>query len=215
MAVDFIFQHYIMYTYKEQPLGFTSEALQGKISPETLTIHHDKLYVGYVNKTKEIETKLASVDIASANQAYSEYRGLKTSESFARNGVILHESYFKTIGDKTDTFSENLPLVAQIQKDFGSVDTFKEHLTATGMAVRGWAILAWDTNDQKLHIYGCDSHDHGGIWGAFPLLTLDVYEHAYFIDYGSDRKSYIEDFWKNIQWDNCSQLFEKVQNLSL
>lgn len=203
-----------MFSYTEQPLPFAPEDIDGKISKDTLTIHHDKLYVGYVNKTKEIEEKLSTIDLSTANQVYSQYRGLKASEAFARNGVTLHESYFSTLGgteilDKESAFSQ------QLLKDFGSLENFKAHLVATGMSVRGWAVCAWDTTDQKLHIYGCDAHDQGGIWGAFPLLTLDVYEHAYFIDFGSDRKSYIEDFWNNINWKKCAENFEKIAALQI
>ncbi|MFN7160981.1 MAG: superoxide dismutase [Candidatus Gracilibacteria bacterium] len=201
-----------MFSYNEQPLPFDPDQLEGKISKETLAIHHDKLYVGYVNKTKEIEEKLASVDLTSANQVYSQYRGLKTSEAFARNGVTLHESYFSTLGNTS--LSEDSDLFKQITKDFGSLEDFKLHLSATGMSVRGWAVCAWDTTDKKLHIYGCDAHDQGGIWGAFPVLTLDVYEHAYFIDYGSDRKSYIEDFWNNINWAKCDENFKKISSIT-
>lgn len=203
-----------MFSYNEQPLPFDPAQLTGKISKETLTVHHDKLYVGYVNKTKEIEEKLASMDLTTANQVYSGYRGLKANEVFARNGVTLHESYFSTLGG-TETLQEESEFSKQIIKDFGSLEQFKAHLIATGMSVRGWAVCAWDTTDKKLHIYGCDTHDQGGIWGAFPVLTLDVYEHAYFMDFGSDRKSYIEDFWNNINWKKCNEVFEKISQLDL
>lgn len=203
-----------MFSYNEQPLPFSPEALDGKISKDTLTIHHDKLYVGYVNKTKEIDEKLSSIDLSTANQVYSQYRGIKASEAFARNGVTLHESYFSTLGGNTPLDVES-SFYKQLVHDFGSLENFKAHLIATGMSVRGWAVCAWDTTDQKLHLYGCDAHDHGGIWGAFPILTLDVYEHAYFIDFGSDRKSYIEDFWNNINWAKCAENFDKISAIQL
>lgn len=203
-----------MYSYQEQPLPFASGALSGKISPETLAIHHDKLYVGYVNKTKEIEEGLKTVDPTTANQVYSQYRALKSNEAFARNGVTLHESYFLSLGGEK-TYDLHQAFEKQILADFGSMDNFKAHLTATGMAARGWAVVAWDMNDKKLHIYGCDSHEQGGIWGAFPILTLDVYEHAYFADYGSDRKSYIEDFWNNIHWERCNELYARVSSIEI
>lgn len=201
-----------MYHYTQEPLPFGAGSLSGNISEKTLTIHHDKLYAGYVNKTKEIEEALVHADTAPANQVYSAYRGLKANEAFARNGVLLHESYFATMGGDGIP-NTTLPLYQQIEKDFGSFEQFKAHFIATGMAVRGWAVLAWDFNDQKLHIYGCDSHEHGGIWGTIPLVTLDVYEHAYFIDFGSDRKGYIDAFLQNIHWNRCNTLFEKVSKV--
>jgi len=78
------------------------------------------------------------------------------------------------------------------------------------MAARGWVILAYDFNDGKLHNYLADWHGQGGIWGAAPILVLDVYEHAYFIDYGSDRKSYIEDFFANLNWEAVNKRYLKI-----
>ena len=77
------------------------------------------------------------------------------------------------------------------------------------MAARGWTVLAWDGHDQALRVYAGDAHNQGGVWGAQPVIVLDVYEHAYFIDYGSDRKAYIQDFWKNLDWVKATnELFQ-------
>ena len=75
------------------------------------------------------------------------------------------------------------------------------------MAARGWAVLCWDTHDQALRVYTGDAHNQGGVWGCLPILVLDVYEHAYFMDYGSDRKAYIADFWKNVDWKKADALY--------
>ncbi|MEK7452493.1 MAG: Fe-Mn family superoxide dismutase, partial [Patescibacteria group bacterium] len=87
--------------------------------------------------------------------------------------------------------------------------------SASGMAVRGLVVLAWDIQLERLKVYGCDSHDQGGVWGCVPIIVLDVYEHAYFMDYGSDRAAYIADFWKNLNWDAANQMYEKVRNIKL
>ncbi|MEK7120238.1 MAG: Fe-Mn family superoxide dismutase, partial [Patescibacteria group bacterium] len=73
---------------------------------------------------------------------------------------------------------------------------------------RGWTILTWDVRQKKLRIFNGDVHNQGGVWGALPVLALDVYEHAYFIDYGSDRKSYIESYFKNLNWKFAQDAFE-------
>ncbi len=193
-----------------KPLPF-SAPLTG-ISEKTITIHHDKLYAGYVAKKNEIQDKLALLtkggDVSSANQSYSELRALKDGESFAVNGVYLHEWYFEILGGNgipSGTLAE--ALIA----DYGSIANFIAFFSACGMAARGWVVLAFDTKDQTLRIYTADTHNQGGIWGAIPVIVLDVYEHAYFIDFGSDRKSYIAEFWKNLNWEKANALFTSAK----
>ncbi len=195
--------------YEAKPLPFSND-LSG-ISKKTIEIHHDKLYVGYVNKMKEIAKKLADADeavLSGANQSYSDLRALRDGETFATNGVYLHEHYFDVLGGQGKPEGT---LVDAIVEKWGSVEDFVARFSATGMAVRGWVVLAWDTHIERLKIYGCDAHNQGGIWGAIPLIVLDVYEHAYFIDYGSDRKTYITDFWKNLNWDAANKKFETIK----
>jgi Fe-Mn family superoxide dismutase len=180
---------------------------QGSISDKTLEIHHDKLYLGYAKKKDEIQDKLNSLSaegLTASNQTYSELRGLKDGETFAVNGTYLHEWYFENMGGEGDITGEVTDALA---KDFGDVEKFQQVFTACGMAARGWVVLAWDTHDQALRIYTGDAHNHGGVWGAIPLLVLDVYEHAYFIDFGSDRKTYIDEFFKHINWEEVNKRF--------
>jgi superoxide dismutase, Fe-Mn family len=193
-------------TYTAKPLPF-SKALAG-ISEKTLAIHHDKLYAGYVNKRNEIEEKLTKVDRSAANATYSEYGELKREESFAVGGIYLHEYYFSVLGGDGAAKGE---LIQAIEKEFGSYENWLNDFKAAGMVARGWVVLAYDTNDGRLHNYLCDAHNHGGIWGAFPILVMDMYEHAYFIDYGSDRKTYIEDYLKNLDWDKINQIFKSIK----
>jgi superoxide dismutase, Fe-Mn family len=194
-------------SYTVKPLAFNKE-LSG-ISSKTLAIHHDKLYAGYVNKRNEIEEKLKTVDRAAANATYSEYGELKREESFAVNGIYLHEYYFNVLGGDGTT-----PAAVELQKaiaeSFGSFENWLTDFKAAGMVARGWVVLAYDYNTGRLHNYLCDSHNHGGIWGAMPILVLDMYEHAYFIDYGSDRKTYIEDYLKNLNWEAANALYQKL-----
>ncbi len=201
--------------YEQKQLPF-SKPLTG-ISEKTIAIHHDKLYVGYVNKMKEVGQKLKDMaesgdGLADANQSYSALRGLREGETFVANGVYLHEYYFNGLGgDGTPAGA----LTDAIKEKWGSMEKFVAMFSATGMAVRGWTVLAWDAQLGRLKIYGCDSHNQGGVWGCLPIIVLDVFEHAYFLDYGSDRKAYIADFWKNMDWKAVSAVFEKVSKVSL
>jgi len=194
--------------YEQKPLPF-SKPLAG-ISEKTIQIHHDKLYIGYVNKKNEIETKLQNVDRASANATYSEYGELKREESFAGNGVYLHEYYFNILGGDGEP-TKAPQLVKALAEEFNSYEKWLEDFKAAGMVARGWVVLAYDLNDGRLHNYLCDAHNHGGIWGAMPIIVLDMYEHAFFIDYGSDRKAYIENYLKNLNWEQAEKLFASIK----
>ncbi|MEK7115872.1 MAG: Fe-Mn family superoxide dismutase [Patescibacteria group bacterium] len=196
-------------TTQPKPLPFTDQ-LTG-ISDKTLAIHHDKLYAGYVAKKNEISEKLGKLshggDISSANQSYSELRALKDGETFATNGVYLHEWYFDTLGG--DGHASGV-LVDELTKKYGSIENFTNYFSACGMAARGWVVLCWDTHDATLRVYIGDAHNQGGVWGCLPILVLDVYEHAYFIDYGSDRTAYIADWWKNLDWKKANELYSQT-----
>lgn len=202
-----------MSNYEAKPLPF-KDALQG-ISEKTLAIHHDKLYVGYVNKKNEIEEKLTEFatgkkELESANQSYSQLRALKDGESFAVNGVYLHEYYFNVLGG--DGQSTGSLAEALIEKH-GSIENFLNYFKACGIVARGWVVLAWDTHEAKLKIYTGDAHNQGGVWGAIPIIVLDVYEHAYFIDYGSDRSKYIDDYFKNLNWAAATAVYEAAKTI--
>jgi Fe-Mn family superoxide dismutase len=198
--------------HEVKPLAY--QALDG-ISEKTLAVHHDKLYAGYVAKAKEIGEKISVLshggDVSSANQSYSELRALKDGETFAVNGIYLHEWYFDTLGGNGQASG---PLVEKIVEQYGSLENFTAYFSANGMAARGWVILCWDLHEQALRIYNADAHNQGGVWGCLPILVLDVYEHAYFMDYGSDRKAYIASWWKNLNWDKANELYSKALKMS-
>ncbi|HCN20288.1 MAG: hypothetical protein A3G17_05785 [Planctomycetes bacterium RIFCSPLOWO2_12_FULL_50_35] len=181
--------------YEVKPLPFTKE-LTG-ISKKTMDIHHGTLYTGYVNKSNAIEEGIKKADKAGANATYSEIGELKRQQSFAVNGVYLHEAYFNCLGgDGKPTGA----LVDWIKRDFGSYENWEADFKAAGMAARGWVILAYDFHKRKLCNYSADVHNQGGIWGCASLVVLDVYEHAYFIDFGANRKGYIDAFMANLNW---------------
>jgi Fe-Mn family superoxide dismutase len=167
------------------------------ISRESVEAHY-KLYQGYVAKRNEILGKLAEVDLSSANQVYSEIRGLKVDLTFAIGGIKNHEIYFEHLGG--DGGDPNGAIGELIERDFGSAASWKADLAATGMAGRGWAWTAYDWDEGRLFNYIGDTQQTYPIWNATPLVALDVYEHAYFLDYQTDRASYIEAFFANLDW---------------
>jgi Fe-Mn family superoxide dismutase len=159
---------------------------------------HYKLYQGYVNKRNEILGKLAGVDLSAANQVYSDLRALKVDLTFAIGGIKNHELYFAHLGggggDPDGAFG------ALVSRDFGSVDAWRSDLRATGLAARGWAWTAYDWDERRLFNYLGDAQNTFPVWNATPLVALDVYEHAYFLDYQTDRASYIDAFFANLDW---------------
>ena len=172
------------------------------ISRETIQAHY-KLYEGYVNKRNEIMERLAEVDLATANQVYSEVRALKVELSFALGGIKNHEIYFEHLGGGGG--DPKGAIGALITRDFGSADAWRTDLKATGMAGRGWAWTAYDWDEGRLFNYVGDAQNTYPIWNATPLVALDVYEHAYFIDYQTDRSSYIDAFFDNLDWDTVNE----------
>jgi len=167
------------------------------ISRETVEAHY-RLYEGYVDKRNEILERLGSVDLGAANQAYSEFRALKIECSFAVGGIKNHEIYFGHLGG--DGGAPKGLIGQLIERDFDSVEDWARDLKATGMAGRGWAWTAYDWDEGRLFNYAGDAQNTFPIWNAAPLIALDVYEHAYWLDFQTDRASYIDAFFANLDW---------------
>ncbi len=183
-----------------KPLKYKS--LPG-ISEKQLAEHHDVLYTGYVNKYNEICTKLENVDLDSANQSFSDLRELNVEKTFVLNGIKLHEYYFENMTDKPSKC--NGPILKLIEKRWGSFENWQKEFSALGMAARGWVVCSFDFDLQSLDNYICDAHNQGGIWNGTTIIVMDVYEHAYFIDYATARKKYIDAFMALIDWDEINQ----------
>jgi len=192
-----------------KPLKF--KQLSG-LSEKQISEHHDVLYAGYVKKINEIRTKLESVNKDDVNATFSDFRELKVEESFALNGVKLHEGYFDNLGSNGRPQGKIIEL---IKEDFGSLENWDKDFRACGIAARGWVILAFDLDSKKLHNFICDAHNSYGIWNCIPLLIMDVYEHAYFLDYATARKKYIDVFMQNINWQFVNSLVEKYKIVEL
>lgn len=175
---------------------------------EDQLMQHYKLYSGYVKKLNELwNFPVDARKYGEGNSTYSNMRSLKLGETYALDGITLHQLYFENICNSfKKPYGEILNLIT---RDFKSFENFKEYLTNVGLSMRGWAILVIDPIDNKLHIIGSDAHDVGALWNCYPLLVMDVYEHAYFIDFQTDRKKYIQIFIENINWKIVNERLEK------
>jgi superoxide dismutase, Fe-Mn family len=197
---------------KLEPKKFSDSLFSLKgISKKTIE-EHLKLYQGYINKYNEIKNKLSTLideDYEKANQVYSKIRELKIELSFAYSGVVNHEIYFSHLGD--NKIHPKGALLKQINKDFGSFDNYKRDLKATGISARGWVWTAWNRREKRLFSYIGDSHNTYLVWDVIPILTLDTYEHAYFIDFGANRGNYIDTFLENVNWEKVEENLKNAQ----
>ena len=177
------------------------------ISRETVEAHY-KLYQGYVAKRNEILGKLAERrPRRPRTRTYSELRALKVELTFAIGGIKNHEIYFEHLGghggEPKGIFGD------LVKRDFGSVEAWKADLKATGLAGRGWAWTAYDWDEGRLFNYIGDAQNTFPVWNATPLVALDVYEHAYFLDFGTDRAAYIDKFFNNLDYDVVNDWVER------
>ena len=160
---------------------------------------HVQIYKGYIPKINEIHETLANdPQWPKSNSIYSHFRGLKLEESFALDAIILHELYFTNMGGH-----ERGPLtetMSVLESCFGGFGAFKEDFIATATAARGWCVLGYEQRSGQYMNMLQDTHNQGVFTASHPVLVLDVYEHAYFIDYPNKKADYIKAFMDNINW---------------
>lgn len=199
-----------MYTVLE-PKTFSENLMKMKgISAKTQE-EHVKLYQGYVKKYNEVMSKIESLsdeDYANANQIYSNLRALKTDLTFAIGGVKNHEIYFGHLGGEGG--KPEGELFEMISKCFGSYEKWEKDFKASAIAARGWVWLAWDHDLCHLFNYIGDAQNSFPVWNASPIMAIDTYEHAYFIDYGAARAKYVDAFFDNLDWKAVQENWEMV-----
>jgi len=179
------------------PLPFAPDSLRG-ISAETITWHHDTHYAGYVARLQSIDEQLARSAPGSECYDPGRYAGLKRDEAFAANGALLHEVYFGSLGGHGSPGDG--PVEAALTACFGSIPRWLVDMRAVAMAASGWALLCLNLSDGRLHNYLVDRHQLGAIWGAAPVIAVDMFDHAYYRDFGSNRGAYVEAFFENLHW---------------
>jgi superoxide dismutase, Fe-Mn family len=178
---------------------FTLQGLEG-ISQEQLEQHY-KLYQGYVNNTNILNDKIAELHEA-GKFGTPEYGELKRRFGFEYDGMRLHEYYFANMKPNGGTIAPDSKLGKKLAEDFGSIEIFEKDFQNTGlMRGIGWAILYQDPFTGRLQNFWISDHEFGHPAGFSPILVMDVWEHAYTVDYKpTERKNYVEAFFKNINW---------------
>ena len=185
-----------------RPLNLDPNALDG-LSARLITSHHENNYGGAVKRLNAIRGQLAQLDWATAPVFM--VNGLKREELIAANSAFLHELYFDGLGG--DGMLPGNGLAVAIERDFGSIDRWRAEFTALAKAMgggSGWALMAWSSREARLVNHWAADHTHL-LAGAVPLLALDMYEHAYHMDFGAKAAAYVDTFMKNIRWDSVAR----------
>jgi len=189
-----------------QPLPFDPKAVPG-LSEKLLTSHHDNNYAGAVKRIGAIRSEFAKLDPATAPGFM--INGLKREELLAWNSMILHEVYFASLSPAAPAS----PGLAQaVERDFGSHDRWAAEFAGMGKALgggSGWVLLTWSPHDRRLVNAWASDHTQG-LAGGMPLIALDMYEHAYHMDYGAKAGAYVDAFMKVVSWRHASEAFRRA-----
>jgi len=191
--------------YSIKPLPFDPKSIKG-LSEKILVSHHDNNYAGAVKRLNAIAAQFAALDVAKA--PVFTINGLKREELMAMNSMILHEVYFDSLGAGG---APTGALADAIARDFGSVERWRAEFTAMGKAEgggSGWVLLSWSPHDRRLINHWASDHTNT-LAGGRPVLALDMYEHAYQMDYGAGAGGYVDAFMAAINWSNTAALFDR------
>jgi superoxide dismutase, Fe-Mn family len=177
------------------------EEITGFLSKVQLTEHY-KLYKGYYDQVQSVPATINGLG-TSANPA--SIRGAQKTLQYALSGKVLHELYFDLMSvGETSTSDISSELHSLITTSFGSLETFISDMKAAAKVSRGWYRLELDTENHVLYHNVGDFHDEGSTSGFKPLIALDMYDHAYFYDYQTNKGLYIENFLAHLDWKKVS-----------
>ncbi len=204
------------YEWKFNPRPYSDaeakELLKTVISPETADWHYNTHHKGYVTFLNNIEKALESADRSAANGNYSQVGELKRRFTWNHSGALLHDIYWHAMGGNGDAGSA--PRLSQaLASEFGSLDKWKEDFKATAISAKlsGWSLLVYDAlYSKRLLNVLVDEHHYGAIWGGIPLISLDVFEHAYYHKDGPARARYVDNFLSHLHWGRIEERYNKL-----
>ena len=194
--------------YSIKPMSFDPKSIKG-LSEKILVSHYENNYSGAVKRLNAISEQLAALDYAKAPGFL--INGLKREELIAANSMILHELYFAGLGDES---RPGAALADAIAHDFGGFDRWRAEFAAMGRAEgggSGWVLLTWNPHDKRLINAWAADHTTT-LAGGQPILALDMYEHAYHMDYGAKAGDYVDAFMRAIRWSSADSLFERYSH---
>lgn len=193
------------------PLPYAYDALEPYISSEIMRLHHDKHHQSYVDGLNKAELMMKK---ARETNDYALLKHWEREAAFHGSGHYLHTLFWEVMipGGGGQPKGD---LYKQIEKDFGSFQAFKNHFSEAAKQVEGvgWAILVWVPRARKLEILQSERHMILTQWDTIPILVLDVWEHAYYLQYKNDRASYVKNWWNVVNWPQTSLRFNKAKKL--
>lgn len=193
------------------PLPYPYDALEPYIDEKTMRIHHDKHHQTYVDDLNKAEKKLQE---ARKSGNFDLVKHWERELAFNGAGHYLHTIFWDIMNPAGGGKPEG-ELLAQIKRDFGSYEAFHKQFSEAAAKVEGggWAILVWSPRSHRLEILTAEKHQNLSQWDAVPLLTLDVWEHAYYLKHQNVRADYIKDWWNVVYWPAVAQRFEAARKL--
>jgi len=190
------------------PLPYDYDALEPHISEQVLTWHHDTHHQGYVNGLASAEETLAE---NRESGDHSSTGGALRNVTHNGCGHYLHTLFWENMSPGGGGEPDGA-LRDRIEEDFGSYEGWKAEFEAAAGAASGWALLVYDPVAKQLRNLAVHKHDDGALWGAHPVLALDVWEHSYYYDYGPDRGSFVDAFFEVVNWEKAAEEFEKCRD---
>ncbi len=191
-------------TGRPKPLRYAS--IPGFLSAEQIAPHHTAHYGGALRGYGAADAKLQSSIVEGGAIDASAYGAIQRARATKGNSVLLHELYFDAMVPKT--VAPNAELRSVIEKRFGSLDKWAADFQASAKAAAGWAMLAFHPVNGKLYNVVSDAHAMGPLWMATPLLVIDVYEHAFYVDYKNRKAQYVEKFMDHIDWKEVNRRYK-------
>jgi len=194
--------------HQPKPLPFDPAKLNG-LSEKLIRSHHENNYTGAVRALNVVEQRLAAMLADKDLPAYV-YGDIKREELVRTGSVVLHEIYFGSLGGDGKAGSE---VLSAIKQAFGTFEQWEAEFKRTGNALgggSGWVILALNLHTNELHNYWSWDHMHNAPF-SLPLLTLDMYEHAYHMDFGAAAARYVDAFMQNVNWETVNRRFAGAQ----
>lgn len=189
-------------------LPYPYNALEPYYDEETVRIHHDAHHKAYVDGLNNAEAKLAE---AREKGDFSLVKHWERELAFQGSGHLLHTLFWNNMAPKAGG-NPTGAILDQINQDFGSLESYKKQLSAAAVAVEGsgWTLLVWNPEFKKLEILQAEKHQNLTQWGAIPLLTIDVWEHAYYLKYQNKRAAWVEAWWNLVNWNDVNIRFSKI-----
>jgi superoxide dismutase, Fe-Mn family len=198
------------HTYDLPPLPYGYDALEPHLSAQIMRLHHDHHHLGYVNGLNQARARL---DEAHRSGDRALIRHWSREAAVHGSGHYLHCIFWTNMAPPGNGGEPSGVLAEQVVADFGSLDRLRAAFTASAGAVEGdgWTVLAWEPDSRSLQILQVERHHHYARWGAVPVLALDVWEHAYYLQYRADRNAYIDAWWAVINWADVAERLKAAQ----